>query len=163
MRSPAAELLAALRIAFEELGLRWYLFGAQAVIAYAAPRLTADVDVTVSLGPHAPATLVAALEARGFRLRARDIDDFVRRTSVLPFAHDPSGLPVDVVLAGPGPPLLSARGGAAPPRARRRPYADSAIWRGARPATARTWRGAARQMATADSTLPAMQSQKVGA
>lgn len=103
MRSPAAELLAALRIAFEELGLRWYLFGAQAVIAYAAPRLTADVDVTVSLGPHEPATLVAALETRGFRLRVRDIDDFVRRTSVLPFAHRASGLPVDVVLAGPGP------------------------------------------------------------
>lgn len=44
------ELLAAVRSVFDRLGVRWYLFGAQAVIAYGAPRLTADADVTVELG-----------------------------------------------------------------------------------------------------------------
>jgi hypothetical protein len=29
---------------------RWYVFGAQAVIAYGVPRLSADVDVTIALG-----------------------------------------------------------------------------------------------------------------
>ena len=35
--------------AFRDLGVRWYIFGAQAVIAAGAPRLTEDVDVTVEL------------------------------------------------------------------------------------------------------------------
>jgi hypothetical protein len=103
MRSPIVELLAALRVAFDRLGVRWYLFGAQAVIAYGAPRLTADADVTVELGRQTEETLVAELEARGFRLRVRNLADFVRRTRVLPFVHVPSELPLDVVLAGPGP------------------------------------------------------------
>ena len=37
----------------------------------------------------------------GFALRVDD-PDFVRRTRVLPFVHGPSGMPVDVVLAGSG-------------------------------------------------------------
>lgn len=103
MPSPAVELLAALRVALDRLGVRWYLFDAQAVIAYGAPRLTADADVTVELGRHAPEVLVSELEAQGFRLRVRNVADFVQRTRVLPFVHTASELPLDVVLAGPGP------------------------------------------------------------
>jgi len=33
---------------------RWYVFGAQAVIAYGVPRLSADVDITVRLTPEEP-------------------------------------------------------------------------------------------------------------
>jgi hypothetical protein len=102
MSSPAVELLASLRTALERLGIRWYLFGAQAVIAYGAPRLTADADVTVDLGQVAAAKLVNELEREGFRLRVGNVDAFVERTRVLPFVHDPSGVPLDVVLAGPG-------------------------------------------------------------
>jgi hypothetical protein len=46
---------------------------------------------------------LGALEARGFELRLRDADDFVERTRVLPMMHRATGMPVDVVLAGPGP------------------------------------------------------------
>jgi hypothetical protein len=37
----------------------------------------------------------------GFTLRFAD-DEFVARTRVLPFVHSPTGVPLDVVLAGPG-------------------------------------------------------------
>ncbi len=43
MRSPLAEALAALGRALGKLGLRWYLFGAQAALLYGAARLTADI------------------------------------------------------------------------------------------------------------------------
>ena len=36
------------------IGAAAYLFGAQAVIAYGVPRLSADVDVTVKLEPDDP-------------------------------------------------------------------------------------------------------------
>ena len=81
----------------------WFVFGAQAVQVWGVPRLSVDVDVTVRLGSLTVKELVSALEPAGFFLRVADDDDFVARTRVLPFVHRPSRIPVDVVLAGPGP------------------------------------------------------------
>jgi hypothetical protein len=100
--SAVAELLADLAVALEAAQARWYLFGAQAVILYGVPRLTADVDVTVELGARPTAGLVAALKGRRFELRVPDAEGFVERTRVLPLVHAPSRIPVDAVLAGPG-------------------------------------------------------------
>jgi hypothetical protein len=97
-----AELLSALSAALSELGAQWYLFGAQAAMVWGRPRLTADIDVTVRIEPEDPERLVRTLQARGFSLRVGDADDFIRRTRVLPFLHVASGMPLDIVLAGPG-------------------------------------------------------------
>jgi hypothetical protein len=102
VRSPVADLLADLGTALEAAGVPWYLFGAQAAIVYGVARLTADVDVTV----RAPAglslpRLADAIEARGFRRRF-DAPGFIEASRVLPFVHEATELPVDVVLAGPG-------------------------------------------------------------
>jgi hypothetical protein len=109
MRSPLAEALAALGRVLGRLRVRWYLFGAQAALLYGAARLTADIDVTVQIGERDTAGLAKALEEAGFRLRVRDVADFVAKTRVLPFVHDRSGMPVDIVLAGPGPEELFLR------------------------------------------------------
>jgi hypothetical protein len=77
---------------------RWYVFGAQAVIAYGVPRLSADVDVTVALVPDEPDRFALDMEAAGFSLRVDD-PDFIRRTRVMPFVHLATAMPLDVVLA----------------------------------------------------------------
>ncbi len=100
--SPLAELLADLDRALAALGLRWYLFGAQAAILYGVARLTADVDVTVDAGALANAVLVDRLAAAGLELRIPDAAGFADQTRVLPLLHVRSRIPVDVVLAGPG-------------------------------------------------------------
>lgn len=100
--SALAELLGDLASALDGLGVRWYLFGAQAAIVYGVTRLTGDVDVTVDLGTLRTTDLVATLVRSGFQLRVADIDDFVASTRVLPLRHDRTRLPVDLVLAGPG-------------------------------------------------------------
>ena len=51
------------------MGAAWYVFGAQAVIIWGRPRLTADIDVTVRMDPEEPERLVRELESAGFRLR----------------------------------------------------------------------------------------------
>ena len=102
MSSHIGEVLAALGTCFDSLGVRWYLFGAQAAIFHGVARLTADVDVTVLPELHSTARLASVMEANGFRLRVTATDDFVARTRVLPFVHSATRLPVDVVLAGPG-------------------------------------------------------------
>lgn len=103
MRSPVAELLDALGRALGSLGAPWYLFGAQAVLLYGGARLTADVDATVAAGDRPPGELVSVLERYGFAVRVPDVDAFVQRTRVLPLVHEVSALPLDLVLAGPGP------------------------------------------------------------
>jgi hypothetical protein len=98
---PAArELLAALARVLAAWG-PWYVFGAQAVVAYGVPRLSADVDVTIRLTPDTPSAFADAMRAGGFTLRVTD-PQFVERTRVMPFVHTATGMPVDVVLAGSG-------------------------------------------------------------
>ena len=101
-QSVPADLFAAIAGALSRLHARWYVFGAQAVVLWGRPRLTADIDVTVRMDPEEPERLVRAFEASGFSLRIGNTPEFVRRTRVLPFVHATSGMPMDVVLAGPG-------------------------------------------------------------
>ena len=100
MQPAAVDLLKALSAVLDRWG-RWYLFGAQAVVAYGVPRFSADVDVTVKLDPDDPEHFVSDMEAGGFTLRVGD-PEFVRRTRVIPFVHVATGMPLDVVLAGSG-------------------------------------------------------------
>ena len=102
MPSPVAALLEDLGAVLGALGVRWYLFGAQAAILYGVARLTAYVDVTVQVPADQPVpTWMPALEARHFLPRFTD-PAFLAQTRVLPLVHEPSGLPVDLVLSGPG-------------------------------------------------------------
>jgi hypothetical protein len=100
VRPAAVELLAALAPVAERWG-RWCVFGAQAVAAYGVPRLSADVDVTLALVPDAPEDFARDMQAAGFSLRVSD-PGFLRRTRVMPFVHERTGMPLDVVLAGSG-------------------------------------------------------------
>ncbi|MEZ5294262.1 MAG: hypothetical protein R2745_24505 [Vicinamibacterales bacterium] len=65
------------------------------------PRLSADVDVTIRLTAETPAEFVEALHTRGFTLRVPE-PGFIERTRVIPFVHDATGMPLDIVLAGSG-------------------------------------------------------------
>jgi hypothetical protein len=100
LQPAALELLTALGPVLARWG-RWYVFGAQAVIVYGVPRLSADVDVTLALAPDTPEPFAREMHAAGFALRVAD-PEFVRRTRVMPFVHSATGMPLDVVLAGSG-------------------------------------------------------------
>ncbi|MFP3940866.1 MAG: nucleotidyl transferase AbiEii/AbiGii toxin family protein [Thermoanaerobaculia bacterium] len=98
---PLRDVLSALAAVLDRTGTRWYVFGAQAVVVYGRPRLTADIDVTVDVRLESWQELEVPLLEAGFSPRVEDLQAFVERTRVLPLAHDPSGIPVDLVLAGP--------------------------------------------------------------
>jgi hypothetical protein len=95
------ELLTALSAVMSAANVRWYLFGAQAVLIWGRPRLSADVDVTAFIPPAQTDSFLEAMTRAGFLLREVDAT-FVAETRVMPFIHSPSGLPLDLVLAGPG-------------------------------------------------------------
>lgn len=95
----ATDVLRAVAAAMGELGVRWYVFGAQAAIIWGSPRLSSDVDVTVEF--LAPEKITDVLRRHGFAI-VEDDPDFISRTRVIPVVHSQSRMPVDVVLAGPG-------------------------------------------------------------
>jgi hypothetical protein len=99
---PVADLLADLARGLGALGVRWFLFGAQAAILHGSARLSAEVDVTVELGTKSSRELVDALSRSSFELRVADAAGFVEATRVIPLLHVPSRMPLDIVLAGPG-------------------------------------------------------------
>lgn len=101
MSSPADEVLGDLGRTLDALGLDWYLFGAQAAFLRGARRMTADVDVTVLAGSTSNHELASQL-ADAFVLRVEDRDHFVAQTRVMPLLHRATGMPVDLVLGGPG-------------------------------------------------------------
>jgi predicted nucleotidyltransferase len=80
--------------------LRWYVFGAQAAVAYGRPRMTGDVDVTVDLKQEGPHMLLDELSSAGFALRIDLSEDFLRESRLLPLVHTPTAMPVDLVIAG---------------------------------------------------------------
>ncbi len=84
------------------LHVGWYVFGAQAVLHWGRPRLTADIDVTVQLGVTNSGRLVSAMQDAGFVLRVEGTPAFVEATRVFPFLHIASQWPLDMVLGGPG-------------------------------------------------------------
>jgi len=98
VRSPLAELLADVRACLATDQLPWYVFGAQAVVALGAPRVTADVDVTVVAGHVTTETLLVRLGTH-FDTRVPDPVAFATRTRVLPLAHRATAMPLDLVLA----------------------------------------------------------------
>lgn len=101
VRSPVADLLADLGRAFAVAGIDWYLFGAQAAICYGVARLTADVDVTARVPQAAESEWITTVASHGFDRRFADAR-FARLSRVIPMVHRATGLPVDIVLAGPG-------------------------------------------------------------
>lgn len=98
-RSANVELLADLDRLFRRRRVRWYVFGAQASVYYGRPRMTADVDVTVSVRGDQVAGLVRAMKDAGFAPRVDDVDAFVARARVIPFLHLRTRMPLDLVLA----------------------------------------------------------------
>jgi predicted nucleotidyltransferase len=96
-----AAVLADVARALNELGVRWYVFGAQAAIHYGSPRSTADVDLTIEADPARYPDLLDAFSRVGIWARVDLDSQFVHRTRVLPLVHS-SGMDIDVVLAGPG-------------------------------------------------------------
>jgi hypothetical protein len=98
-RPAPVELLIAFDRAVRVHRWRWYVFGAQAVVAYGRPRMTADVDVTVDVRGSAPGKLLAALAKHGFQARFPLDEASLSQARLLPLVHGPTHMPIDVVIA----------------------------------------------------------------
>ena len=75
------------------------LIGGQAVLLHGAPRLTQDIDVSLSVGPEEVAVVEDACTAIGLKPLVAAPVDFARETFVLPVRSGSSGVRVDFIFS----------------------------------------------------------------
>lgn len=73
--------------------------GGQAVLLHGAPRLTQDIDVSLSVGPEVFNTVKDACDALGLESLVADPGDFARETFVFPVRSGRSGIRVDFIFS----------------------------------------------------------------
>ena len=92
-------LLERLAQALESCSIAYMVIGGQAVLLYAEPRLTRDVDVALGLSVTRLPTLLEVIRALGLRVRVQNAEDFVRQTMVLPCEEAASSIRVDFIFS----------------------------------------------------------------
>lgn len=66
---------------------------------YGELRITKDIDITLGVDIDSLQTVLKAADAAGLSSRAIDVEEFVKRTNVVPMRDTPSGIQVDLILS----------------------------------------------------------------
>jgi len=93
------QLLEAIALGLDRLGIPYMLIGGQAVLLYGEPRLTRDIDVTLGVGPERLSELLEWVRGSGWQVLVEEPADFVGRTMVLPCLEPASGIRVDFIFS----------------------------------------------------------------
>ena len=92
-------LLERLAQALESRSIPYMLIGGQALLLYAEPRLTRDIDVTLGLPVTRLPAMLELIRALGLKLRVENPEQFVRQTMVLPCEEVNSSIRVDFIFS----------------------------------------------------------------
>jgi len=77
----------------------YMVIGGQAVLLYGEPRLTRDIDITLGLDTDDFKKVFAAAEEIHLKPIPRDVEDFVKKTMVLPLIDENTGIRVDFIFS----------------------------------------------------------------
>ena len=80
--------------AFQTHGVRYLIVGGYAVIYYAQPRFTKDIDLFIQADPANGRAVYAALAEFGAPLRGIRPEEFVERSTFFRFGHDPQTIDI---------------------------------------------------------------------
>lgn len=77
----------------------YMVIGGQAILLYGEPRLTKDIDITLGLGIEGLGKIKETVRTLEFKFLIEDIDDFVKKTMVLPTQDEESGIRIDFIFS----------------------------------------------------------------
>jgi hypothetical protein len=92
-------LLARLARTLDGAGISYMVIGGQAVLVHGEPRLTRDIDVTVGCDARELSRILSVIKAAGLQPSIAGIEEFVRRTNVLPLADETTAIRVDLIFS----------------------------------------------------------------
>lgn len=85
--------------ALKDANLPYMIIGGQAVLFYGEPRLTKDIDITLGVGTEALKEVVGVTKKLNLKILINDVDDFVKKTMVLPTEDPSTGIRVDFIFS----------------------------------------------------------------
>jgi predicted nucleotidyltransferase len=77
----------------------YMVIGGQAVLLYGEPRLTRDIDITLGIGTEELDRVKRVIKAVGLKTLVENVQEFVRKTMVLPASEEESGIRVDFIFS----------------------------------------------------------------
>lgn len=93
------ELISRLAQALDALKVPYMVIGGQALLLYAEPRMTRDIDITLGSGlERLPEILQASIEA-GLEALPDDVQEFAQKTLVLPLVDTDTHIRVDFIFS----------------------------------------------------------------
>ena len=93
------ELMARIAASLNVRKIPYMIIGGQAVLLYGEPRLTRDIDVTLGTDVSRLSDVLRTAEDIGVTPLPDNMEDFVRRTMVLPTQHSETGIRVDFIFS----------------------------------------------------------------
>jgi len=75
------------------------VIGGQAVLLYGEPRLTKDIDITLGIGVEELEKVKSVVARLGLKVLVDNVENFVKKTMVLPTLDEKSGIRVDFIFS----------------------------------------------------------------
>ncbi len=83
----------------ERKNFEYMLIGGQAVLLYGEPRLTKDIDITLSADIDRLNEVISMVEELGWTILVKDPYEFVKKTMVLPIKASEMNIRVDLIFS----------------------------------------------------------------
>ncbi len=92
-------LLVKLAKAFDSQQIPYIIIGGQAVLLYGEPRLTRDIDITLGIDNSTSEQIIDLAKTIQLLPAVDDVDQFVKRSNVLPLYDHKSKIRVDIIFS----------------------------------------------------------------
>ena len=93
------DLIERIAEALDQSGLPYMIIGGQAVLYYGEPRFTKDIDITLGADTQALEEVLFLTVRLDLDLLVKEVEDFVRKTMVLPTQDRSTGIRVDFIFS----------------------------------------------------------------
>lgn len=93
------KIISSISAGLERNDIPYMLIGGQAVLLYGEPRLTRDIDITVGVDVDKLEKIIAIVNDLKLKILPEKIEEFVRKTMVLPVINDETGIRIDFIFS----------------------------------------------------------------
>ena len=93
------DLIERIAKSLDQSGLPYMIIGGQAVLYYGEPRFTKDIDITLGVDTGGLAEVTSLTARLDLNPLVKDVEDFVKKTMVLPAQDRSTGIRVDFIFS----------------------------------------------------------------
>lgn len=93
------ELIERIAVSLDQDRIPYMIIGGQAVLYYGEPRFTKDIDITLGIDADSLSKVLVLTSELNLTILVNDVEDFVKKTMVLPLLDASTGIRVDFIFS----------------------------------------------------------------